>query len=65
MNELNSHRKQATFSPTFKMTFTLNERDYKSFNDIYAKRIIQGRKTDKSHLISEAIQLLEKMEESL
>lgn len=50
--------------PTYKMTFNLNESIFKAFNDLYAKRILQGRKTEKSELITEAIQWLLKMEEN-
>jgi hypothetical protein len=46
------------------MTFNLTEDIYKAFNDLYAHRILQGRKTEKSELICEAIQLLLKLEES-
>ena len=48
---------------TFKMTFNLTEFFYKAFNDIYAKRMLQGRKTEKSELICQAIALLVKAEE--
>ncbi len=48
---------------TFKMTFNLTESFYKAFNDIYAKRLLQGRKTEKSELICQAIALLVKAEE--
>jgi hypothetical protein len=48
---------------TFKMTFNLTEEIYKAFNDLYAKRMLQGRKTEKSELICEAIQWLIQMEE--
>lgn len=47
---------------TYKMTFNLTEDIYKAFNDLYAHRMLQGRKTDKSELICEAIQWLVKME---
>lgn len=50
-------------TPTYKMTFNLTEEIYKSFNDLYANRMLQGRKTDKSELICEAIRWLVKMEE--
>lgn len=49
--------------PTYKMTFTLTEDIYKAFNDLYANRILLGRKTEKSDMIREAIQWLIKMEE--
>jgi hypothetical protein len=49
---------------TCKMTFNLTEDIYKAFNDLYAKRMLQGRKTEKSELICEAIQWLIKMEEN-
>jgi hypothetical protein len=54
---------QAQKMPTCKMTFNLTEDIYKAFNDLYAKRMLQGRKTEKSELICEAIQWLIKMEE--
>ena len=44
------------------MTFNLTEETYKAFNDLYANRMLQGRKTEKSELICEAIQWLIKME---
>lgn len=50
-------------TPTFKMTFTLTEEAYKAFNDLYAKRMLQGLKTEKSEMICEAIQWLITMEE--
>lgn len=49
--------------PTYKMTFNLTEDIYKAFNDLYANRMLQGRKTEKSEMICEAIQWLIKMEE--
>jgi len=49
--------------PTFKMTFNLREDIHKAFNDLYANRILQGRATEKSEMICEAIQLLLTMEE--
>lgn len=51
--------------PTCKMTFNLTEDIYKAFNDLYAKRMLKGRKTEKSELICEAIQWLIKMEEDV
>jgi len=45
-----------------KVTLYLTEEMYKAFNDIYAQRILQGRKTDKTVLICEAIQLLHEQE---
>jgi len=50
---------------TYKVTFNLTENIYKDFNDLYANRILQGRKTDKSEMICEAIQWLIKMDEQL
>lgn len=55
------------FSPpkkvsTYKMTFNLSEQMYKAFNDLYAHRLLQGRKTEKSDMICEAIKLLIEME---
>jgi hypothetical protein len=47
----------------YKMTFNLSEDIYKAFNDLYANRMIEGRKTEKSELICEAIQWLIKMEQ--
>lgn len=41
-----------------KMTMYLTEELYKAFNDIYAQRMIEGRKTEKSELICEAVRLL-------
>lgn len=49
--------------PTYKMTFNLTEDIYKAFNDLYAHRMLRGRKTEKSEMICEAIQWLIKMEE--
>ena len=49
--------------PTYKMTFNLSEDIYKAFNDLYAHRMLRGRKTEKSEMICEAIQWLIKMEE--
>ena len=44
--------------PTFKMTFNLPPEIYKAFNDLYAYRMLNGYKTEKSELICEAIKLL-------
>jgi hypothetical protein len=41
-----------------KVTLYLTEEMYKAFNDIYAQRMLDNRKTDKSVLICEAIKLL-------
>ena len=41
-----------------KMTFHMTQEDYKTFNDIYATRMLQQRRTEKSALLSEAIKLL-------
>lgn len=41
-----------------KTTLYLTEKLFKAFNDIYAKRMLEDRKTDKSALICEAIELL-------
>ena len=49
--------------PTCKMTFNIREDIHKAFHDLYANRILQGRATEKSEMICEAIQLLIKMEE--
>lgn len=48
----------------YKMTFCLTENTYRAFNDLYAQRMLQGRKTEKSEMFSEAIQLLLQNEES-
>jgi hypothetical protein len=45
-----------------KVTLYLTEDMYKAFNDIYAKRILDNNKTDKSVLICEAIELLSEKE---
>ena len=58
-------RPQEQKIPTYKMTFNLTEDIYKSFNDLYAHRMLQGRKTEKSEMICEAIQWLIKMENGL
>lgn len=41
-----------------KMTLNVTEDVYKAFTDIYATRLLQGRATEKSALICEAITLL-------
>ena len=51
--------------PTCKMTFNLREDIHKAFNDLYANRILQGRASEKSEMICEAIQLLINKEERL
>jgi len=56
-------KQQTQKIPTYKMTFNLTEDIYKAFNDLYANRMLQGRKTEKSEMICEAIQWLIKMEE--
>lgn len=43
---------------TKKITAYLTEELFKAFNDIYARRMLEGRKTDKTVLMCEAIQLL-------
>lgn len=48
---------------TYQMTVNLTEDTYKAFNELYANRILQGRKTEKSEMICEAIQCLIKSEE--
>lgn len=48
---------------TYKMTFNIREDIHKAFHDLYANRILQGRATEKSEMICEAIQLLISMEE--
>ena len=57
-----SIKQQSPKIATYKMTFNLTEEIYKAFNDLYANRMLQGRKTEKSELICEAIQWLIKME---
>lgn len=49
---------------TYKMTFNIREDIHKAFHDLYANRILQGRATEKSEMICEAIQLLISMEET-
>ena len=56
-------KQQSQKIPTYKMTFNLTEDVYKAFNDLYANRMLQGRKTEKSEMICEAIQWLIKMED--
>jgi hypothetical protein len=58
-----SSKQQIQKAPTYKMTFNLTEEIYKAFNDLYANRMLRGRKTEKSEMICEAIQWLIKMEE--
>lgn len=41
-----------------KITFNTSERLLDAFNDLYATRIIEKRKTDKSALLNEALELL-------
>lgn len=48
-----------------KVTLYLTPELHKAFNDIYAQRILQGRKTDKGALICEAVELLRKNEYGL
>lgn len=48
---------------TYKMTFILTEEIYKAFNDLYAQRMLKGRKSEKSVMICEAIEWLIKMED--
>jgi hypothetical protein len=50
--------------PTCKMTFNIREDIHKAFHDLYANRILQGRATEKSEMICEAIQLLITTEEA-
>jgi len=57
-------KQQQTKAITYKMTFSLTEEAHKAFNDLYALRMINGRKTEKSVLICEAIDLLTRMEKS-
>ncbi|WP_042279758.1 hypothetical protein [Candidatus Protochlamydia sp. R18] len=62
-NAFPTAKQQTQKSPTYKMTFNLTEDIYKAFNDLYATRMLKGRKTEKSEMICEAIQWLIKMEE--
>lgn len=48
-----------------KVTLYLTPELHKAFNDIYAQRMLQGRKTEKSSLICEAVELLRKKEYGL
>jgi hypothetical protein len=41
-----------------KLTFYIPKELSKALNDIYAKRILEDRKTDKSELVAEAVKLL-------
>lgn len=41
----------------FKMTFNVNEDTFLAFNEIYAKRMLEGNKTEKSVMICEAIKM--------
>ncbi len=45
-------KQQTQKTPTYKMTFNLTEDIYKAFNDLYANRMLQGRKTEKSERIA-------------
>jgi hypothetical protein len=54
--------KQGKVSYGKKVTLYLTEDHFKIFNDIYAQRMLDGRKTDKSTLICEAIGLLKQNE---
>ncbi len=56
-------RSQNRKPPSYKMTFNLREDIYTAFNKLYAHRMLQGRMTEKSEMICEAIQCLIKMEE--
>lgn len=53
---------QSPKQSSYKMTFNLSEKAFKTFNDLYAKRMLKGCKTEKSDLICEAIEWLSKME---
>lgn len=53
---------QSSKLASYKMTFNLSEKAFKTFNDLYAKRMLKGCKTEKSDLICEAIEWLAKME---
>lgn len=57
-------RQQTPKVQTYKMTFNLSEDIYKAFNHLYAQRMIEGRKTEKSELICEAITWLIEMEKN-
>lgn len=54
---------QSQKPPSYKMTFNLNEKSFTAFNDLYAQRMLKGRKTEKSDMICEAIDWLIKMED--
>lgn len=58
VNDFDNQIQENKTSYNRKMTLYLTEEMYKAFNDIYARRIIDGRKTQKSELICEAIALL-------
>jgi hypothetical protein len=60
--EMISITKQRQKEPTFKMTFNLSPNIYRDFNLLYATRLLEGRKSEKSEMICEAIQLLLKNE---
>lgn len=47
---------------TRKMTLNIDEDAYNTFYDIYAKRLLQGRGTNKGELINEALTLLHEKE---
>jgi hypothetical protein len=55
-------QQQSQKTAIYKMTFNLTEDVYKAFNDLYANRMLEGRKTEKSEMICEAIEWLIKME---
>jgi hypothetical protein len=57
-NYSNTVIQQAKTTYGRKVTLYLTEELYKAFNDIYAQRMLEGRKTEKSALICEAIELL-------
>ena len=61
-NNRNTAIQQNKTSYGRKVTLYMTEDMYKAFNDIYAQRMIEGRKTEKSALICEAVELLKRNE---
>lgn len=45
-----------------KLTLYLTEEEHRLFDEIYIKRLKEGKKTDRSTLFSEAVKLLHKQE---
>lgn len=50
--------KTVSLSKKKKVTYYLTEKENKKFEEIYARRLTSGNKTDRSSLICEAIRLL-------